>query len=168
MSTVFKFFAAIKGVFGHKATNSEKPTCRIPITVKLQVHTSEISDEEFAARKATAAQKRKEWNALGKEAQAQILSQRSRERALSNQNRQLELGISEAIWLYSGAPCDIDPKNPQGNQDACHKAANGKRFKISEGMFLDGKWTWPGHENGCRCASRSIIPELDEGRYNKQ
>lgn len=164
MSAISELFAAIRNGFGHKATNSENPTCRIPITVKLQVHTSEISDEEFAARKMAAAQERKEWNALGKEEQAKILSQRSREQALSNQNRQLELGISEATWLYSGAPCYIDPKKPQGGQDACHKAANGKRFKIAEGMFLDGKWTWPGHENGCRCVSRSIIPELDDDR----
>lgn len=168
MSTVLKLFAAIKSVFGSKATSPVKPTYGIPITVELQVHASEISDEEFAARKAAAAQKRKEWNALGKEEQLNILGQWSRERALSNRNRQLELGITEAIWLYSGAPCDIDPRKPRGNQNASHKAANGKRFMIAEGMFLDGKWTWPGHEDGCRCVSRSVIPALDDGRYKKQ
>ncbi len=167
MSTVSKLFAAIKNVFSHKATSPVKPTDGIPITVELRVHTSEISDEEFAARKAAAAQTRKEWNTLGKEEESNILGQCSRERVLSNRNRQLQLGITEAIWLYSGAPCDIDPRKPQGNQDACHKAANGKRFKIAEGMFLDGKWTWPGHEAGCRRVSRSVIPELDDGRYNK-
>jgi hypothetical protein len=168
MSAVSKIFAAIKWIFGHKDTSLVMPTYDVPITVELQVHTSEISDEEFAARKAAAAQKRKEWNALGKEEHLNILGQRSRERALSRRNHQMELGVTEAIWLYSGAPCDIDPKNPQGNQDASHKAANGNRFKIAEGMFLDGKWTWPGHEDGCRCVSRAVIPALEDGRYNKQ
>lgn len=73
--------------------------------------------------------------------------------------RQQSLGITEAIWRYSGAPCGINPKKP-GRLDTAHKAANGKRYKIAEGMFLDGKWTWPGYEDGCRCSSRSILPGL--------
>jgi hypothetical protein len=36
--------------------------------------------------------------------------------------------------------------------------ANGKLFEISTGMFLNGKWTWPGVEPGCRCISKSVIP----------
>lgn len=80
--------------------------------------------------------------------------------AVITRERQQRLGITEAIWLYSGAPCDVDPRKPQGNQDRTHKAANGKRFKVAEGMFLDGKWTWPGSEEGCKCVSRSIVPGL--------
>jgi hypothetical protein len=139
----------------------------VPISIEFKVITSEISEEEFSARKVAAAQKRKEWRALGKEEQLKILGQRSRERSLDVRARQLELGITEAVWLYSGAPCEINPKKPTGHQDEAHKNANGKRYKISDGMYLDGKWTWPGYEDGCRCVSRSVIPDLDDGRYNK-
>jgi len=67
------------------------------------------------------------------------------------------LGITQAVWLYSGAPFEISPKAPTG-QDAAHRAANGKSFDVSKGMFLNGKWTWPGIEPGCRCVSKSVVP----------
>ena len=67
------------------------------------------------------------------------------------------LGITQAVWLYSGASCEINPKTPTG-QDAAHRAANGKSFDVSNGMFLNGKWTWPGIEPGCRCVSKSAVP----------
>jgi hypothetical protein len=76
--------------------------------------------------------------------------------ALMNRERQESLGIKSALWLYSGAPCEVNPKEPTG-QDAAHKAANGKSFDVSKGMFLDGKWTWPGVEPGCRCVSKSVV-----------
>jgi hypothetical protein len=81
----------------------------------------------------------------------------NRATALMNKERQESLGIKHAIWLYSGAPCEIDPKKATG-QDAAHKTANGKPFDVSKGMLLNGKWTWPGVEPGCRCASKSVIP----------
>lgn len=85
----------------------------------------------------------------------------SKARAAITREHQQRLGITEAIWLYSGASCEINPKKPTVRQDASHKAANGKRYKVAEGMFLDGKWTWPGREEGCKCVSRSIVPELE-------
>jgi uncharacterized protein with gpF-like domain len=83
--------------------------------------------------------------------------------ALMQRVRQETLGITQAKWLYSGAPCKINPKKPtdqENQQDAAHRAANGKLFDVSKGMFLDGKWTWPRVEPGCRCVSISVIPGL--------
>jgi uncharacterized protein with gpF-like domain len=80
--------------------------------------------------------------------------------ALMNRERQESLGIKYALWLYSGAPCEISWNKPTGQenlQDAAHKAANGKQFDVSKGMFLDGKWTWPGVEPGCRCVSKPVV-----------
>jgi len=65
--------------------------------------------------------------------------------------RQASLGITEAVWMHSHAG-----KHPRQS----HLDANGKRYTIKEGMYLDGKWTWPGREIGCRCISRSVIPGL--------
>jgi hypothetical protein len=75
--------------------------------------------------------------------------------ALIQSEQQERLGIAYAFWLYSGAPC--------GNteQDAAHKAANRKPYRVNKGMFLNGRWTWPGREDGCKCISKSIIVGLD-------
>jgi uncharacterized protein with gpF-like domain len=84
--------------------------------------------------------------------------------ALMDQNRQESLSIKYAIWMYSGAPCQTNPKKPSAKdirQDAAHKAANGKRYEVAKGMLLNGRYKWPGQDEGCRCASRSIIPGLD-------
>jgi uncharacterized protein with gpF-like domain len=77
--------------------------------------------------------------------------------AFINKERQEAVGIKQAKWLYSGAPCEINFKTPTG-QDAAHRAANGKVFDVSKGMFLNGKWIWPGVEPGCNCVAKSIVP----------
>lgn len=65
--------------------------------------------------------------------------------------RQQELGITEAIFTHSHAG-----KHPRPS----HLVADGKRYTVSEGIYLDGKWTWPGLEPGCRCVSRVIFPHM--------
>lgn len=83
-------------------------------------------------------------------------------KAIMNAEQQMKLGIKYATWLYSGAPCHLNPKQPGSeDQDAAHKAANGKPFLISKGMFLNGEWTWPGREDGCKCISKSMIAGFD-------
>lgn len=74
--------------------------------------------------------------------------QTNKAKATIEKARRLELGITEAIWLHSHAG-----KTPRPS----HVAADGKRFKVEEGMFLDGKWVQPGEEINCRCHSRAII-----------
>jgi hypothetical protein len=81
--------------------------------------------------------------------------------ALITKERQQALGVKEARWSYAGAPCQADTRNPSAKdiaQDEAHKAANGKHYAIGKGMYLNGTWTLPGREEGCRCVSRAIIP----------
>lgn len=81
--------------------------------------------------------------------------------AIMERERLNSLGIRKALWGYSGAPCETNPKAPIGEesrQNAAHKAADGKPFDVSKGMFLDGKWTWPGFEPGCKCYMRPAVP----------
>ncbi|MGZ3236717.1 MAG: hypothetical protein ACXU8A_05000 [Burkholderiaceae bacterium] len=75
--------------------------------------------------------------------------------------RQLQLGITEAKWMYSGAPCVVKTKNASKEIDAAHKTANGLKYKIQDGLYLCGKWTWPGLEEGCKCIGMQIIPGLE-------
>lgn len=78
-----------------------------------------------------------------------------------NRERMLSLGITHAIWMYSNAPCMVNPRHPTDaeiRQDAAHTAVNGKKYEIAKGLFVDGKWTRPGVEEGCRCSARSVLP----------
>lgn len=75
--------------------------------------------------------------------------QSNKANAVVNRARQLELGITEAIWMHSHAG-----KNPRPD----HVAANGKRYNIAEGCKISGEYIQPGEEINCRCTSRPILP----------
>lgn len=66
-----------------------------------------------------------------------------------NRARQMEIGITDAIWMHSGAG-----KHPRPD----HVKANGKRYKIAEGCLISGEYIFPGEEINCRCSSRPILP----------
>lgn len=88
------------------------------------------------------------------------LSLNNKATALMDRNRQMASGIKYAVWIYSGAPCQTDPKNPWAKdirQDAAHKAANGKRYEIAKGMVLNGRRTMPGWDEGCKCVSGPVV-----------
>jgi hypothetical protein len=64
----------------------------------------------------------------------------NRATALMNRSQQNSLGIEHARWMYSGAPCMVNPKKPSLadiEQNDAHKSADRKRFNISEGMFFE-------------------------------
>ncbi len=93
------------------------------------------------------------------------LSLNNKATALIDRERQASLGISHAKWMYSNAPCMKDPSRPvaaDARQNSAHRSANGKQYEIGKGLFVDGKWTWPGAEEGCKCSSRAILPGLEE------
>lgn len=84
----------------------------------------------------------------------------NRASALMTRDKRIELGITEAIWQYSGAPCrarnstDEEPKC----RDEAHRLADGQKYKIADGLNLNGKNTWPGYEPDCKCVSKSVLP----------
>jgi uncharacterized protein with gpF-like domain len=63
--------------------------------------------------------------------------------------RQLEIGITRAIWKHSSAG-----KVPR--QD--HVAANGKEYDVAEGCYISGEYIKPGQLINCRCTCKSILP----------
>lgn len=65
--------------------------------------------------------------------------------------RQQSLGITEGIWRHSHAG-----KKPRPS----HVKADGQRFDLSKGLFLDGKWVMPGEEIECKCTWSPVIPGL--------
>lgn len=69
-----------------------------------------------------------------------------------NRERYIALGIELAQWIYSGAPCEGDELMIQS-----HKAANGEKFPVKTGLKVNGAYTWPGREMGCKCFAKPII-----------
>lgn len=75
--------------------------------------------------------------------------QSNKANAVVNRTRQLELGITEAIWMHSHAG-----KNPRPD----HVKANGTKFKVAEGCLISGEYIMAGEKPNCRCTSRAILP----------
>lgn len=66
--------------------------------------------------------------------------------------RQQDMGVTHARWRHSHGG-----KTPRPE----HVAADGEKYDIRKGMYLEGVWTWPGVEINCRCVSEPIIPGLE-------
>lgn len=79
--------------------------------------------------------------------------QSNKAKAVIENVRRQELGITTAIWQHSGAGKEPRPS---------HVAANGKPFELAKGMFLDGEWVLPGQAINCRCTSRAVIPGFED------
>lgn len=64
--------------------------------------------------------------------------------------RQIEVGITEALWQHSSAG---------KTQRKTHVANSGKKYTIADGWFdpAVGKNIWPGELPNCRCFSKSIV-----------
>lgn len=76
--------------------------------------------------------------------------QNNKAKAVIENTRRRELGITEAIWQHSNAGKEPRPT---------HVAMNGKRFKLAKGMYDSAvkKFILPGEEIQCRCTSRAVI-----------
>lgn len=77
--------------------------------------------------------------------------QNNKATAVINRVRQLELGITEAIWQHSTAGREPRPE---------HVRANGRKFDIRKGCEIDGEFILPGEKINCRCYSISVIPGM--------
>jgi SPP1 gp7 family putative phage head morphogenesis protein len=65
--------------------------------------------------------------------------------------RQIELGVTEAVWVHSHAG-----KTPRPT----HVKMDGQKFDIKKGMWDPAvkKYILPGELINCRCVSKSVIP----------
>lgn len=73
--------------------------------------------------------------------------------SLVEKARAQTLGLEEAEWETSGDE-RVRP---------CHAVRNGKKFKLSEGLYssCDKKFLLPGVDYQCRCTYRYVIPKED-------
>lgn len=66
-----------------------------------------------------------------------------------------QVGIIYGTWQHSDAG-----RHPRPS----HVAADGKRFKLKDGLMLDGRQVWPGTEPNCKCFFVPILPAMDKGK----
>jgi len=87
----------------------------------------------------------------------------NRATGLMNIQKQMELGIEYATWIYS-APCVLNPnKRSEADvaRDAAHMDANGKPFLVAKGMLMNGRWVRPGWDEGCKCIQKAMVRGFD-------
>lgn len=65
-----------------------------------------------------------------------------------------ELGIKQAIWVH---PNGIS-KEPRES----HLKANGKKFNLDKGMYIDGEYIYPKQKINCNCDYRPVIAEFED------
>jgi uncharacterized protein with gpF-like domain len=68
--------------------------------------------------------------------------------------RQIEAGITKAVWLHSGGGKTRRPT---------HVANSGKEYDVRRGWFDpdEGRVIHPGELISCRCVSRAVVPGFD-------
>lgn len=79
--------------------------------------------------------------------------QSNKANAIVNRTRQLELGLTDAIWIHSGGG-----KTPRASHVEAGRER--RRYKIAEGCLIDGEYVLPGELINCRCVSRIVLPGL--------
>jgi uncharacterized protein with gpF-like domain len=81
-------------------------------------------------------------------------------KALMTQQRQIKAGIKYAIWTSARVSCD-PPSATDTRQTLAHLKASGKRYEVAKGMFISGRRTLPGRDEGCKCFSRPVLSGFD-------
>lgn len=81
------------------------------------------------------------------------IDQNNKATATMTRVRQIELGITEAVWVHSGGG-----KEPRPTHVAA--GARKQRYDVREGWLdpHEGKKIFPGELARCRCVSRSVVP----------
>lgn len=77
--------------------------------------------------------------------------QSNKANATINRTRQLQLGLTQGIWMHSGAGKVPRPTHVKAGKDKLV-------FDLKKGALLDGKWILPGQEINCRCTWRCVLP----------
>jgi len=91
------------------------------------------------------------------------LDQNKKVNAVMNRTRQLELGLTKAIWIHTQGGCAVKRTHPttaEVHMSEAHEAFSGQTYDIAEGALIDGKRVWPGSESGCCCMSKSVMPDF--------
>jgi uncharacterized protein with gpF-like domain len=81
--------------------------------------------------------------------------QNNKATAVITQVRQIEAGITEAIWVHSTGGKVPRPSHVKAGREKL-------RYDVRKGALIDGEWIFPGQMINCRCVSRAVIPGLED------
>lgn len=97
----------------------------------------------------------REYNITQERAATISRDQNHKAKAVIEQTRRMQLGITEAIWQHSSGGKEPRPT---------HVAMNGKVFTLAKGMYDSEEhgYVLPGQLINCRCTSRAIIPGFND------
>ena len=111
-------------------------------------HAMETPDMDALARKI-----RDNYSVSWRRASLIARDQTHKARAVFEEARRAEVGITEAIWVHGQAGKEPRPEHLKWGREH-------KRYDIQRGLWsdVDQKWVWPGTAINCRCTSRAIIP----------
>ncbi len=125
----------------------------IPEQYLTQVETLVMQSVQRGRDLGTLAQELEHRFGVSKRRAALIArDQNNKATAVLSSIRSRDLGITEGIWRHSHAG-----KHPRPE----HVEADGERFDLSKGMFLEGEWVLPGEAINCRCTYSPVIPGFD-------
>jgi uncharacterized protein with gpF-like domain len=84
-------------------------------------------------------------------------SQNSMATSALTRARQVELGITQAIWQHSGGGREVRPSHAKAGRDK-------QRYDVAKGWYDPdvGDYIHPGQLLNCRCVSRPVIPGLSQ------
>ena len=101
--------------------------------------------------KSMAAEIRGRYHVAANRAVLISRDQSNKANAVVQRARQLEIGVTQAIWMHSHAGRTPRPT---------HVAMNDTRYDIAKGMWDSAvqRFIWPGEEINCRCQGRSVLP----------
>lgn len=146
----FKMTSAVRDAFNASLEENVSLIRSIPEKYLQQVEGAVMRSYSAGRDLATMVKELKQiYPAASHRAELIARDQSNKANAVVIRARQMELGITEAIWMHSHAG-----KNPRPD----HVAANGKRYNIAEGCKISGEFIQPGEEINCRCTSRAILP----------
>ena len=146
----FKMTPAVRDAFNASLQENVGLIKSIPEKYLQQVEGTVMRSYSAGRDLATMVKELKKlYPAASHRAELIARDQSNKANAVVNRARQMELGITEAIWMHSHAG-----KTPRPD----HVAANGKRYNIAEGCKISGEFIQPGEEINCRCTSRPILP----------
>ena len=85
---------------------------------------------------------------------AEIIARDQTSKATSQManTRMKSIGLEYAIWRHSGAGATQRP---------LHVRANGRPFRIADGMKIEGEWILPAFMINCKCVSQYLTEGLD-------
>lgn len=152
-----KFKPTVASVEAYRTVAAENVNLikSIPQQYLKDVQTSVWSSVMVGGDQYTLAKKIDANYRVGRRRAALIArDQNNKAKAVMENTRRRELGITEAVWLHSHA--GITPR-------PTHVAMHGKTYKTADGMYDsdEGKNVWPGELINCRCSSKPIIPGVD-------